>query len=85
MRYNIDKDGDTVRKINIRIKDVIDKRGITQAALAEMSGVRQSAISEMSRNIREQVSLRHLEKIAEALDIKDMNELLSFDLESNDK
>ncbi|MEC0092518.1 helix-turn-helix domain-containing protein [Paenibacillus macquariensis] len=77
-----------MRKINIRLKEIIDKRGITQATLSEMSGVRQSAISEMSRNIREQVSLRHLEKIAESLDITDMNELLFIDLgdpEQNDK
>ncbi|WCT57854.1 helix-turn-helix transcriptional regulator [Paenibacillus kyungheensis] len=60
----------------MKLNEVMTERGLTQMKLAEMSGVRQAAISEMSRNIREQVNLRTLIKIADALDIDDLSELM---------
>lgn len=65
-----------MRKIRMKLNEVMTERGLTQMKLAEMSGVRQAAISEMSRNIREQVNLRTLIKIADALDIDDLSELM---------
>lgn len=67
-----------MKKVELRIKELMDKRGLTQTQLSEKCGVRQTAISEMSRNIREQVSLIHLTKIAEALGIDDINELVTI-------
>ncbi|XOK64816.1 helix-turn-helix domain-containing protein [Paenibacillus elgii] len=54
----------------------MEQRGLTQIQLSELSGVRQSAISEMSRNVREQISLIHLAKLADALNIDNINEFL---------
>ncbi|MEK3868373.1 MULTISPECIES: helix-turn-helix domain-containing protein [unclassified Paenibacillus] len=68
-----------MRKITIRLNEVMQERGLTQTRLAEMTGVRQAAISEMSRNIREQINLKTLERIADALEIDDISELLSID------
>ncbi|EES73309.1 DNA-binding helix-turn-helix protein [Paenibacillus sp. oral taxon 786 str. D14] len=68
-----------MRKITIRLNEVMQERGLTQTKLAELSGVRQAAISEMSRNIREQINLRTLEKIADALDIDDISELITIE------
>lgn len=65
-----------MRTIRMKLNEVMTERGLTQMKLAEMSGVRQAAISEMSRNIREQVNLRTLIKIADALDIDDLSELM---------
>ncbi|WDF49040.1 helix-turn-helix transcriptional regulator [Paenibacillus sp. KACC 21273] len=65
-----------MRTIRIKLNELMAERGLTQMKLAEMSGVRQAAISEMSRNIREQVNLRTLIKIADALDIDDLSELM---------
>ncbi|WP_084159453.1 helix-turn-helix domain-containing protein [Paenibacillus ehimensis] len=65
-----------MRRVRLRIKEIMDQRGLTQIQLSELSGVRQSAISEMSRNVREQISLIHLAKLADALNIDDINEFL---------
>ncbi|GLI07356.1 hypothetical protein YDYSG_33860 [Paenibacillus tyrfis] len=65
-----------MRRVRLRLKEIMEQRGLTQIQLSELSGVRQSAISEMSRNIREQISLIHLAKLADALNIDDINEFL---------
>ncbi|WP_082420728.1 helix-turn-helix transcriptional regulator [Paenibacillus sp. A3] len=65
-----------MRRVRLRLKEIMEQRGLTQIQLSELSGVRQSAISEMSRNIREQISLIHLAKLADALNIDDISEFL---------
>lgn len=73
-----------MRTIRMKLNEVMTERGLTQMKLAEMSGVRQAAISEMSRNIREQVNLRTLIKIADALDIDDLSELMVIEKRLDD-
>ncbi|WP_025720055.1 helix-turn-helix domain-containing protein [Paenibacillus sp. 1-18] len=72
-----------MRTIRVKLNEVMTQRGLTQTQLSELSGVRQAAISEMSRNIREQINLKTLVKIADALEIDDISELLA--LENNKK
>jgi transcriptional regulator with XRE-family HTH domain len=62
----------------IKLKDVMKERDITQLQLAKMANVRQAAISELCRNAREEVNLAMLTRIAIALDIKDISELMQF-------
>jgi len=85
MRYNEGGDGAHMRKITIRLNEVMKERGLTQTQLSEMAKVRQAAISEMSRNLREQVNLRTLEKIADALDIDDISELIVIENNTKDR
>lgn len=65
-----------MRRIRIRLNEVMLEHGLTQTQLAEISNVRQAAISEMSRNIREQINIKTLIKIADALEIDDISELI---------
>ncbi|WP_179030595.1 helix-turn-helix domain-containing protein [Paenibacillus kribbensis] len=65
-----------MRTIRLKLNEVMAQRGLTQTQLSELSGVRQAAISEMSRNIREQINLKTLVKIADALEINDISELI---------
>ncbi|MCM3269329.1 helix-turn-helix domain-containing protein [Paenibacillus elgii] len=72
-----------MRRVRLKIKEIMEQRGLTQIQLSELSGVRQSAISEMSRNVREQISLIHLAKLADALNIDDINEFLVIEKDGN--
>lgn len=65
-------------KVYIKIDELLKKTGLTQKELSLKTGVRQAAISEMARNKREKISLEHLEKIANALNIRDINELITI-------
>ncbi|MDY8024215.1 helix-turn-helix transcriptional regulator [Paenibacillus polymyxa] len=74
-----------MRTIRLKLNEIMAQRGITQTQLSELSGVRQAAISEMSRNIREQINLKTLVKIADALEIDDISELIIIENSEKDR
>ena len=63
----------------LKIKEAIEERGITQKKLAEMSGLRESTISDIVRGTRTVINFEHLSKIAEALEIDNITELIDFE------
>lgn len=65
-------------KVKILLKEAMKKRNLTQMQLSELSGVRQAAISELYRNARQEINLIMLSKLATAMNIKDISELLQF-------
>lgn len=69
----------TLRKVRVKVDEIIRARGITQTELSDMSGVRQASISELSNNMRNSINREHLAKIADALEIDDISELLVID------
>lgn len=68
-----------IYNIKLKVKEAIDVRGITQKKLAEMSGIRESTISDIVRGTRTVINFEHLSKIAEALEIKDITQLIDFE------
>ena len=62
-----------------KVKDALDEREWSQKRLAEMSGIRESTISEIVRGTRTVINFEHLSKIAEALEITDIRELIDFE------
>lgn len=68
-----------MRKVRVRVDEIIQARGITQTELSIKSGVRQASISELSNNMRNSINREHLAKIADALEIDDISELLVID------
>lgn len=67
-----------MKRVKIRIGELLDSRGLTQAQLSEMTGVRQAAISQLSRGFVSRVSIDHLERIANALNIDDINDIITI-------
>lgn len=67
-----------MRRIEVRLNEVLRSRGITQTELMRISGVRQASISELANNMRTAINREHLEKIADALEIDDINELITI-------
>ena len=65
--------------VKLKVKDALDKRELSQKRLAEMSGIRESTISDMVRGTRTVINFEHLSKIAEALEITDIRELIDFE------
>lgn len=68
--------------IELKIGELIKNRGITQSKLSEMTGIRQAALSQLARGNVERIYIEHLQKIANALDVKDINELITLSLNS---
>ncbi|MDB5056299.1 MAG: hypothetical protein JWM44_4349 [Bacilli bacterium] len=70
-----------MRKIRIKLKTVLLLKNMTQKELSLKSNVRQAAISELCRNERKEINLEQMERIAEALEINDISELIEIEKE----
>lgn len=64
--------------IKLKVKDVLEKKGISQKKLAEMAEIRESTISDIVRETRTVINFEHLAKIANALNISDIRELIDL-------
>lgn len=68
-----------MRKVTLQLSRALKSRDMTQRELAELTGLRPSAISRLARaDDVDRVSLEHLAKIAEALAIDDISELVEI-------
>ena len=65
--------------VKLKVKEAIEVRGITQKKLAEISGIRESTVSDIVRGSRTVINFEHLSKIAEALEVNNIAELIDFE------
>lgn len=68
-------------KLRVKLDEVLKDRNMSQKELAELTGIRPAAISELYNNQRKSINRDHIEKIAAALNISDINELITLDKE----
>lgn len=68
-------------KFKIRLEEVLREREMTQKDLHELTGIRPAAISALTRGVIERVNIDHIVRIANALEITDIRELLTFEEE----
>lgn len=65
-------------KIQLKVKDLLHKRRMTQSQLSDMSGVPAATLSDIINDKRTSVNKEHLASIAKALDVTDIRELIEF-------
>jgi putative transcriptional regulator len=63
----------------IKLKDLLLEKGMTIRKLSRLSDVRHSALCEYANQKRTNVHLHHLTRIADALDIDDMEQIITFE------
>lgn len=66
------------KKVVVEIKRLIKERNITLRELSRLTDIRHAALSELSNQKRESISFSHIEKIANALNIKDIREIIDI-------
>ena len=66
-------------KVKLKVKELLEERNITQKKLAQISGIRESTISDIVRGTRTVINFEHLSKIAEALEIDNISQLINFE------
>lgn len=64
--------------VKLKVKELLEMKDMTQKKLAELSGIRESTISDIVRGSRTVINFEHLAKIAEALDIQDIHEIIEL-------
>lgn len=67
-------------KVNLKVKELLEKKKMTQKDLAERSKIRESTISDIVRGTRTVINFEHLAKISEALDVKKIEEIIELDI-----
>lgn len=65
-----------MRMAQLKLRQILKDRGMTQKKLAELSGVREATINVIVRNAQTSINFVHLAKIMDALEIEDFNEIL---------
>jgi transcriptional regulator with XRE-family HTH domain len=61
---------------HMKLKEVLERKGISQKELAAMTGLREATISELVNDSRSAYNKKHLLKIMEVLNISDLSEIL---------
>ena len=62
----------------VKLAEILDERNITRTALAEMTGLRPNVVSEICNNQRTTINREHLARVAKALEITDVSQLLEL-------
>lgn len=65
-------------RLHVKLREVLQERGITQKELSHATGIYPNAVSSLCRDEGTVVNKQYLGKIAEVLDIKDIRELLEI-------
>lgn len=66
------------KRVTVKIKELTKKHNISLRELSRLSDVRHAALSELANGKRESISFSHIERIAEALGIKDIREIIEL-------
>jgi len=69
-------------EIEIKLKQLLKERNMNQKELALKSGLNERTISEFATNKVERINKKAICKIATALEIKDIREIIDFKIES---
>lgn len=65
--------------IQLKLKELLQERGITQKQLSELTGLHESTLSEITRDKKSVINKNHLGLIMKALGITDFNTILKSD------
>ncbi|WP_368986173.1 helix-turn-helix domain-containing protein [Caldifermentibacillus hisashii] len=67
-----------MKRIKTRIKDELEARGMTQKELADLTGIRPATINDLYHDRSKQFPRDVLEKIASALNIDEISEIIEL-------
>ncbi|GKU77768.1 helix-turn-helix transcriptional regulator [Paenibacillus sp. L3-i20] len=67
-----------MKKVVVKIPELIKEHKITLRELSRLSDVRHAALSELSNGKRENINFSHIERIADALNVKDIKQIIDL-------
>lgn len=66
------------KKVVVKISELTKAHNISLRELSRISDVRHAALSELANGKRESISFSHIKRIAEALNITDIREIIEL-------
>jgi len=67
-----------VRRVRVKIHELINKRGISLRELSRLTDIRHAALSELANHKRQNINFSHIEKIADSLELDDISEIIEL-------
>lgn len=67
-----------MKKIKLQLNELMHKHNLSITQLHIKTGIRRATLSELANNRRQRIQFEHIEKIVNALDITDMNEIIKI-------
>ena len=67
-----------MKKIRIKLADILKERNITQSKIAEDAEIRPNAISNLCRGYVDRLSIEHIEKLCHALKLESVSDLIEL-------
>lgn len=67
------------KKVIVKIKPLLKKHNISLRELSRLTDIRHAALSELSNQKRKNINFSHIERIAEALNIDDIREIIDLE------
>ncbi|WP_340400435.1 helix-turn-helix transcriptional regulator [Paenibacillus sp. FSL H8-0079] len=65
-------------KLRLKLDELLKEHNITQSKLSKDIEVRQATLSEMCRNVRSEINIPIIEKIANHFEIKEITQIIEF-------
>ncbi|MBY7144541.1 helix-turn-helix transcriptional regulator [Virgibacillus sp. NKC19-3] len=65
-------------KVEILLNELLNRYNLSINQLHLLTGIRRATLSELASGKRQRVQLEHIEKIADALEIDDINEIITL-------
>lgn len=66
------------KKVNLKLRDLLEEHGMTQKELAAKAGVRENTISNLLKDNKQGVRFETLARIASVFNLNDPNELFEI-------
>ena len=66
------------KKVVIKIKELLVENNISLRELSRLTDIRHATLSELSNHKRENINFRHIEKIAGALGVDDIRDIIDL-------
>jgi putative transcriptional regulator len=66
------------KNLVVKINELTKKNGISLRELSRITDIRHAALSELANHKRQNINFGHIERIAQALNIDDIREIIDF-------
>lgn len=72
------------KKVVVKINELLKEHNLSLRELSRRSDIRHAALSELSNQKRKNINFSHIERLAEALDIDDIRNIIDLEDETSD-
>ncbi|WP_440897097.1 helix-turn-helix domain-containing protein [Amphibacillus sp. Q70] len=70
-----------MKKVHLQLNQLLHRYDLSITQLHIKTGIRRATLSELASGKRQRIQLEHIDRIVDALDIKDMNDLFHIEEE----